>query len=69
MNFIKKLDIIAQNNRKSIFLLCILQRELHVYTSFEEIKQKSLPFCQKAIAAPSIVKMKHYKRVKVKTQH
>ena len=56
----KNLNIIAQNNGKNIFLFCILQRELHVYSSFEENSRNRYLFCQKAIAAPSIVKMKHY---------
>ena len=59
---VKKPQYNSSEYRKKHFLFRILQRELHVYSSFEENSRNRYLFCQKAIAAPSIVKMKHYKR-------
>ena len=61
MNFLKKLDIIAPNDRKSIFCFVYYKENC---ISIVNLKRTTeiVTFLSKAIAAPSIVEMKHYKR-------
>ena len=54
----KNLNIIAQNNGKNIFLFCILQRELHVYSSFEENSRHRYLFVKRRLQRHLLSKWK-----------